>query len=135
MGAGRVDLNKAAEAGFVLAETTTGFEDANPATGGDPAQLNLASLANGQCLQNCTWSRTLQSSLSYSVTWTATADVAAGMVVTITPDVFTLLPGGSQEIIIEADVTGLTNDVWAFGDVLFTPTPVGAGTDVYTLPA
>ena len=46
VGAGRVEVGLAVQAGLVLDETVADFTSANPAIGGDPKRLNLASLAN-----------------------------------------------------------------------------------------
>ena len=63
-GAGHADLTKAARAGFVLDVTIAEYEAADPALGGDPKSLNVASLGNSQCLAECSWTRTISSTLS-----------------------------------------------------------------------
>ena len=70
-GAGHIDLGPAAQAGFVLDVTTQEFTDANPATGGDPSALNLASLPNNQCIGTCSWTRVLSSTQDATVSWAA----------------------------------------------------------------
>ena len=49
MGAGRVDLHVAANAGFVLEVGGAAYDAANPANGGDVTTLNMASLGNDNC--------------------------------------------------------------------------------------
>ncbi|NKQ34098.1 MAG: S8 family serine peptidase, partial [Chloroflexi bacterium] len=57
-GAGRVDLSRAAQAGLVLHETRANYDAAQT---GDPTALNLPSLAQSDCFQNCNWTRTFRS--------------------------------------------------------------------------
>ncbi|MCD4737686.1 MAG: S8 family serine peptidase [Anaerolineae bacterium] len=128
-GAGRVDLSKAGTAGLVLDETTANFTAADPATGGDPQTLNLASFGNGLCLQQCSWTRTLSNTKSYTVTWTAAVTGATGMTTTVTPNSFELAPNSTQVITVETDVSALPNDIWVFGQVTLEPTTA------FTVPA
>ena len=121
MGSGRIDLSQAANAGLVLDESIANYWAADPDDGGDPKTLNLASMGDSQCLVNCSWTRTVSSTLSATATWTATVDSAAGMTLTVTPSSFALAPGATQVITVEADVAGLPSDVWAFGEVTLTP--------------
>jgi uncharacterized repeat protein (TIGR01451 family) len=135
MGSGRMDLNVAAKAGLVLNETRANYDAANPATGGDPSTLNLASLGKGACYQTCGWTRTLRSTVSSSVTWTIDAVAYNGLDLTVTPSSFTIPPGGTQTITVNADVRRAAPDTWAFGELRLTPSdanippahlPVGA---------
>lgn len=119
-GAGRIDLRQAGRAGFVLDESAAGFQAANPALGGDPATLNLASLSQANCVATCTWVRTLTSTQAKAITWAATATADAGLTLQIEPASFTLNPGASQTIHITADVTALGLNHWAAGAVRFT---------------
>ena len=57
MGAGRVQVDRAAKAGLVLDETKPRFLAANPAEGGRTSTLNLASLSDGDCAGICTFDR------------------------------------------------------------------------------
>lgn len=120
MGAGRVDLSKAAKAGLVLDETKADFDAANPATGGDPRQLNLASMADGDCQGTCSWTRTVKSTLATSADWTATVVGAPpGLDIIISPSNFTAAAGGTQALDVTADVTDFNaaldgRDGWGF---------------------
>jgi subtilisin family serine protease len=91
VGGGRVDLTRAALAGFVLDETYADYLAANPATGGDPKMLNLASLRNvdGCDAPNpCLWTRTLQGALPGPSSWTVSVNAPAGLAITVDPPVF-----------------------------------------------
>lgn len=113
-GAGRIDVGRAAAAGLVLDISTAEFNAANPSTGGDPRELNLASLMDTRCLDRCRWTRTVRSTLDRAATWKAAAP-DGGVPVTFTPSEFTIEPGGTQIVRIEADARALRRDAWAFG--------------------
>ena len=119
MGAGRVDLNFAAETGLVLDETYVNFVNANPADGGDVKTLNLPSLTNSMCLQNCDWTRTFTSVAGADVEWTISS--SGDVPVTAVPDVFTISAGATQEVVFTADANGLPGGDWTFGTVTLTP--------------
>ncbi|WP_345266726.1 S8 family serine peptidase [Nocardioides nanhaiensis] len=127
MGSGRVDLTKAADAGLVLDVTEAEYLAANPVTGGDVTALNTASMAEADCLQICSWTRTVEATETGAGTWTAEGvAVTDGIDVTIEPASFDLAAGESQEITITADVTGSSVEDYQFGNVVLTP---GAGSD------
>jgi hypothetical protein len=126
MGAGRVDLTRAARAGLVLDETEPDYTAADPASAGDPRTLNIPSLADNDCDSTCSWSRTVKSpeDMSATVTWTASfSSERPFMTATVTPASFTLAPGQTQTLTIEVDATaagpgqGGTNSNWNFGFV------------------
>jgi uncharacterized repeat protein (TIGR01451 family) len=120
MGSGRDDLSNAGETGFVLDESGANMEAADPATGGDPRTLNLASMADSNCLKTCSWTRNVTSVVASPVSWQVNTSSADGVVITVTPDSFVLPAGGSQELTITADVNGLPTDGWLFGEVTFS---------------
>lgn len=120
-GAGRVDMNTGALAGLVLDETTQDFLDADPSAGGFPTDLNIASFADDQCLQNCLWDRVVSNTLPVSVTWTASIDAPEGITLTVTPSSFEIGPHAEQMITVHADATAATPDEWAFGDITLQP--------------
>jgi uncharacterized repeat protein (TIGR01451 family) len=119
MGSGRIDLGAAAHAGLVLDETTDNYWAADPAEDGDPKSLNLASFGNGQCVQSCSWTRTVKSALDTSMDWSASTSGSFG--VTVEPSSFTLEPGESQEIVVTADVTAAATGSWLFAEVQLAP--------------
>lgn len=121
MGAGRVDLRQAADAGFVLEVGAAAYEAANPGAGGDPKTLNIASFGDNACISVCSWTRTL-GGVADGGTWTASTTAPAGMSLTVSPASFTLNTGETQVITVTADVASLTpKGVWAFGEVRLTP--------------
>jgi hypothetical protein len=119
-GAGRIKPIDAAGAGLVLQESTENFLAAEPALGGDPRTLNLPSLADDKCEENCSWRRTLNSTLDAFSTWSVSASGPSGLNLTISPSNFALPPGGSITILVEADVRGMPENQWAFGEVILS---------------
>jgi hypothetical protein len=98
VGNGRVDLTKAALAGFVLDETYANYLAADPAHGGDPKTLNLASLRNvdGCDAPNpCAWTRTLRDALPGPSSWTVSVNAPSGVNVVVDPASFSF--GGTGE--------------------------------------
>jgi uncharacterized repeat protein (TIGR01451 family) len=121
LGAGRIDLSQAGRAGFVLDENASAFAVANPAAGGDPSALNLASVTQANCLKTCTWVRTIRSSVNVPVEWSLSVSAAPTLTLDVQPVNFNLPVGGVQIITMTADVTSVPLETWAFGEVRFTP--------------
>jgi uncharacterized repeat protein (TIGR01451 family) len=122
MGSGRVDLNEASNAGLVLDETEADYLAADPTVGGDVKALNTASMADTQCLETCTWTRTVEATETGAGTWTAAGSaVTDGIDVTVEPAAFDLAAGESQEITVTADVAGSSTEEYQFGNVVLTP--------------
>ncbi|HNS03001.1 MAG TPA: S8 family serine peptidase, partial [Anaerolineae bacterium] len=127
MGAGRVDLNHAANASLVLNETGANFA----AGAGNPKALNLASMADAACPGVCSWTRTVKA--TRAGTWTASYVTPSGMTLAATPSSFTLAAGQTQTLNIQANVAGLPLNAYAFGYVVLTPSGAGAPGDVIHL--
>ena len=122
MGSGRVDLTKAADAGLVLDETEADYLAADPTLGGDVKELNTASMASSQCLEECSWTRTVTATETGAGIWTAAGSpVTDGIDVTVEPATFTLAEGETQEITVTADVAGSPTGDYQFGTVALTP--------------
>ncbi len=121
MGAGRVQVNQAAQAGLILNETFNNFTTADPGKGGDPKKLNLASFKDSQCLEGCSWVRTVEATTAGSVTWTAEVTGTAGLGIQVTPSSFTLAAGETQVFTVTADVASLPSGTWVFGEVQLVP--------------
>lgn len=121
MGSGRIDLDAAANAGLVLDETLADYEAADPRLGGDPATLNIASMATGQCLNDCTWTRTLIGATDGPVEWTASVESSPDITLSVEPATFTLAEGETQEITVSTDVRSADIGTWQFGRVTLTP--------------
>ncbi len=114
-GSGRIQVDWATDAGLILDVPNADFTAADPSAGGDPGSLNLPSMANDQCVLECSWTRTVEATLPG--TWSAAA-TGVGFGVTVAPASFTLAAGETQELTITADVTASETKVWMFGDVI-----------------
>jgi len=142
-GAGRIDVSKAARAGFVMDDNYVNYMTANPSLGGDPTTINLPSLSNDAVTSSCSWTRVLRSTMDVDVTWTATVVEPPGVTLSVSPSVFTLPARGLQLITVTADVSETPLNEWLFGQVTFTPStsetveahfPVSIQTLASTLP-
>lgn len=120
-GAGRIDVARASRAGLVLDETGVNYLAANPANGGNPSQLNIASFQNLACVGTCTFPRTVRSTRTAPVTWTASVSGFTAGVVTISPASFTLANAATQPITLSANSPLLPPGQTVFGEVVLTP--------------
>ena len=121
MGAGRVDISLATNAGLVLDEELADYEASNPAGDGDPTTLNIASLGDATCEFTCSWERVVTSTVEGDVLWSATVSAPEGMSITVSPSSFTLSPDTPQTITVTVDVTGRPPMEWHFGEVTLVP--------------
>lgn len=119
-GAGRVDLTKAYKAGIVLNETGVNFQAANPATGGKPETLNLASYYHADCVGTCVFPRTVRST-GKATTWTlAVSGLPAGSY-TLNKTSFPLGASGITSFSLSVNSTLLTQNQWYYGELTATP--------------
>jgi len=124
MGAGRVDVSLATQAGLLLDETAANYtaSDPDPSVGGQPTTLNIASFGNADCVEVCSWTRSLTSTQGTDeVTWTAFVSSADGLLLSVSPSAFTIDDSAPQEITVSADVSGVASGGWKFGEILLVP--------------
>jgi uncharacterized repeat protein (TIGR01451 family) len=120
-GGGRIQPADAARVGLVLDETTENFEAANPALGGDPATLNVASLVSNACAPTCSWQRTVRNATEGAVSYHVSTSGAQGMNIEVSPASFSLDAGETQTLSITADVAQATGGVFNFGEIQLIP--------------
>ncbi|MEP1122297.1 MAG: S8 family serine peptidase [Ilumatobacter sp.] len=128
-GSGRVDVAAAVSVGLLFDETFENYDASNPAEGGDPKTLNLASFANSQCLVQCTWERTATvpdnaigaGPIADGVTWDATWSTDAGLDLGVVLSPATVSPGDTMSITVDADVAGADVGTTYFGRITLTP--------------
>ncbi len=101
VGSGRIDLTKAVRAGLLMDETFANYLAANPATGGNPATLNLPSMRNVACVSTCSWTRTVKNALPMATTWNVTVENPAGVTVSVVPTSFSFT---GQGVVTAADI-------------------------------
>lgn len=119
VGAGRIDLAQAARAGLLLNETVENYRAANPAQGGDPTTLNRPSMGSGNCVDGCSWTRTLRATVDTS--WTASVVSADALPVDVSPASFSLKAGEEVTLNISADTRDFPAGSWVFADVYLSP--------------
>ena len=116
-GAGRLDLSRAQEVGIVLDETPANFVAANPALGGDPRTLNIASMQDSVCVGTCSWTRTVRNVEPHTGQWDLSTVAAPGLGLSVNPDGRLKVKSGEMaEITITADTT-LAPSGWHFGSL------------------
>lgn len=116
-GAGRIQVDQAIQLGVYLDETADNFRFSNPLVGGEPRDLNLASLTDASCLPSCSFTREIGSFVN-GVTWnTSVSGLPPGVQVTVTPQNFTLNAGQTREITVNVDTTGGPRGEWVFGKI------------------
>lgn len=125
VGAGRVDLTKAADAGLILDETPANFLAADPNAGGDPKTLNIASMQDGTCVGECSWTRTVTNVSGQFNRYQIRAVGPDGLGLTTFPrNNFGIAPGQSVSIRVSAN-TSLASPGWNFADLLLNPAGPG----------
>ncbi|MEQ8565221.1 MAG: S8 family serine peptidase [Deltaproteobacteria bacterium] len=120
VGAGRINLGLAKLAGLVLDETPANFTAANPETGGDPKTLNIASMQNNQCIESCTWTRTVRR-VGKGGRYDLDVDTPPGFLkVDVSPKVLTIGKNQTRTITVTAH-TLYANPGWNFATLNLRP--------------
>ncbi len=137
VGAGRVDLTRAALAGLTMDETYANFLAADPASAGDVKTLNLPHLRNMNCaMSGCSWTRTVKNRLGYTANWQATYVNGVDFGIVASPASFTLANGATQTITFTLTPTAAISSI-QFGMVnldVQTPAPPGANGSTQPVP-
>ncbi len=122
-GSGRARIDRAINAGLVLHETLANFQAANPDSGGNPATLNLASLADATCASSCSFTRTFRNARTYGSLWRVQVVGLTGTA----PSLLWVPAGGSASLTVTINTTGLpANGNWNFGKLVLTELFSGA---------
>jgi hypothetical protein len=119
-GAGRIDAALAVKAGLVLDVAPSAFAAANPALGGDPSALNLASLGKAPAVGMERFQRRVRNVRPTAVTWSASVQEPDGVSLTVDPAEFTLAAGEARTVNVYGDVSRAALG-WAFGEVSLSP--------------
>jgi hypothetical protein len=122
MGAGSVRVSTAAASGLVMDESTANFIASDPADGGDPKTLNVASMMNSGCLGTCSWTRTVESTTDVPIEWTVSTVGLDGFDVEVVPASFILeAAGDTASFTVTATATTAPTNAFTFGSVVLTP--------------
>ena len=117
LGSGRIDLERARRVGLTMDESPANFLLADPALGGDPGTLNLASMQNINCVGSCSWTRTFNSELRYTGWWRLKTRGPSGLGLSTSPRKwFKVDHADSGSITVTAD-TALAPPGWNFADL------------------
>lgn len=130
VGAGRIDLTLAPYSGLVLNETPENFLAADPAKGGDPKTLNIASMQDSNCVGKCSWTRTVTNVTGHRASWKLKAKGPDGIDFKVKPRRISLRNGESREITISADTT-LATEGWNFAELQLDRRGWGWGPDLH----
>jgi subtilisin family serine protease len=117
-GSGRVQVDRAINAGLVMNETTANYTAANPATGGDPTTLNQPNLFNRSCYPTCVFFRTFRNTGATTTTWRVQLQGVSGSVTPI------ITVPGNGSLTVKFTVYGFSlapNGNTTFGTVVLTP--------------
>lgn len=123
-GSGRIRVDQAINSGLVMNETRANYLAADPATGGEPANLNQPNLINRSCFPRCVFNRTFRNTTGNPATWRLSLEggLSAAM-----PSSMTLAPNGSATVRITLFGSALPNNgSWNFGNLVLTSVPADA---------
>jgi hypothetical protein len=122
-GSGRVRVDRAINAGLVMNETAANYQAANPSSGGNPAALNLPSLADATCAGSCSFTRTFRNARTYGSLWRVQLVGLNGTVQSL----LWVPMGGTASLPVTINTTGLpANGSWNFGSLVLTELFTGA---------
>ncbi len=131
-GSGRIQVDRAINAGLVMNETTANYLAADPATGGDPATLNQPNLINRSCFPTCVFNRTFRNTRATTETWRVQVEGIRGAY----PSLVTFGPGASSTLrfTVYGSLVPNTGN-FAFGNVVLTSIPTdGSQPQVLRMP-
>lgn len=124
VGHGMLDLTQAAMSGLVMHESHANFLAADPDVGGDPATLNIPSMRRNSCGTDCSWERTVRSTLDTNSNWDVVT--SGDMDVVVSPTSFELLPG---DVLFRGSFETDSEPVSSFQTLEISAENVPAGTD------
>lgn len=116
VGNGRIDLAAAINSALVMDESYARFLAANPATGGQPRNLNLPSARHSTCTSTCSWTRRVRNATDEIQDFSASAS-STSFGLTVLPASFDLLPG---DVLFRHQMEVPTEPVSSFQDLTIT---------------
>ncbi|AAN56300.1 S8 family serine peptidase [Shewanella oneidensis MR-1] len=120
IGSGRLQIDKAAQAGLVMDVPIDEYKAANPELGGDVTSLNLPVLTSTQCMNSCSWTRTLRATRDGSWTVSSNGNVD-GVTISASPSSFDIKEGESVTVTFTANIALRANEDWSFMQVNLAP--------------
>lgn len=119
-GSGRLQIDKAAQAGLVMHVPIDDYKAANPELGGDVTTLNLPMLTSTQCMNSCSWTRTLRATRDGSWAISSYGNVD-GVSISASPSSFEIKEGESVAVTFTANVALRASEDWSFMQVNLIP--------------
>ncbi|KPN17610.1 hypothetical protein AO715_04210 [Xanthomonas sp. Mitacek01] len=114
-GSGRIQVDRAINAGLVMDETKDNYLAADPALGGDVSALNQPSLGKRNCYSSCTFVRTFRNPHGSASSWRISF---TGVNATATPSTLKVPAGGSASVRITVNTRAQAADgVFRFGEM------------------
>jgi len=101
-GVGMTNAAEAVRAGLSFTNTIAAYRAANPATGGDPEDLNLPGIYSRRCLTECTFIRRVTANVGGLWSVATTFDARAQL--TVTPTQLSLAAGQSTDLVIRVRI-------------------------------
>ena len=128
-GAGRTRVDQAARAGLYFDVTPTQFREADPASGGQPKQLNLPFVHTDDCFERCSFTRVATANVAG--TWQVQTVAPSGASITVTPNQFSASAGVAQSLAIMVDVDNASLvGSWLDAQIKLVPTNADLATTV-----
>ena len=116
-GAGGIQVDQAARIGLYLPVSESDFLDANPFRGGDPGALNLPGITSNNCVQSCSFKRTVRA--LESGTWRVSAE--GELDIDVTPGTLNLAAGQARQIEVTISPGQTDLGQWGAGSVVLEP--------------
>lgn len=119
-GSGMIKAHTATLSGLVMEIPIEEYEQADPANGGEPSELNLPSMIKHGCVITCTWKRKVKATENSS--WTVSVKyLTPDFNLTTNVQTFSLESGEFQEIEITATGTAESSTEWSHAQIILTP--------------
>ncbi|MCD9095437.1 S8 family serine peptidase [Luteimonas fraxinea] len=114
-GSGRIQVDRAINAGLVMHETKANYLAADPALGGDVSALNQPSMASRNCYTSCSFVRTFRNPHGSASSWRISF---AGVNATAVPSTLKVPAGGTASVRITVNTRAqAANGVFSFGEM------------------
>jgi len=118
VGSGLLNLALAARTVLVLDESYQNYMAADPAAGGSPKSLNLASLRDNNCEAVCNWQRTFTNMDTQAHSWSISFISESNSLITASVPEFTLAAGESISIQFDYQSLGGIVNEYRFAEIL-----------------
>ncbi|MFL6585564.1 MAG: S8 family serine peptidase [Luteimonas sp.] len=114
-GSGRIQVDRAINAGLVMHETKANYLAADPALGGDVSALNQPSMASRNCYTSCSFVRTFRNPHGSASSWRISF---TGVNATAVPSTLKVPAGGTASVRITVNTRAqAANGVFSFGEM------------------